>query len=139
MPPSALSRVMKSGALSIPRAWIAAHKSSSHPVWPKTNLMPVGFSDTSRTVLIRSRSDSTDVTSGCRLGLIESLPAGMPRVLAMTSVTFSPGKMPPLPGFAPWESLISNILISGIAASSVSFATSSPPCSSRTPYLAVPI
>ncbi len=43
-----------------------------------------------------------------RLGLIESLPAGMPRMRAISSVTLPPGSTPPLPGFAPCDSLISN-------------------------------
>ena len=40
---------------------------------------------------------------------MESWPTSMKRIAATSSVTFSPGRMPPLPGFAPWESLISNI------------------------------
>ena len=45
-----------------------------------------------------------------RLGLIESSPWGMPRMRAISSVTLPPGSTPPLPGFAPCDSLISNAL-----------------------------
>ena len=64
VPPSALSKVMKSGADASPRAWMASQKSSSHAVCPKTSLMPVGFPDAVRTRSIRSSRESASVTSG---------------------------------------------------------------------------
>ncbi len=51
-------------------------------------------------------------------GETTSLPASTPRASAISGVTFSPGRMPPCPGLAPWDSLTSIIFYlveSGIA------------------------
>jgi len=45
--------------------------------------------------------------SVCAAGETQSFPTGMPRTLAISSLTFDPGKTPPCPGFAPCESLSS--------------------------------
>jgi len=50
-----------------------------------------------------------------------------------------PGKDAPLPGLAPWASLISNMRTCSCAAIASSFSSLRLPCSSRTPYFAVPI
>jgi hypothetical protein len=42
---------------------------------------------------------------------MESCPAGIPRIAAISSVTFIAGKIPPLPGLAPWLNLISNVFV----------------------------
>ena len=58
---------------------------------------------------------------------------------AISSLTFAPGRIPPLPGFAPWLSLISNIFTVSCAATSRSLSSSRLPSRSRTPFFAVPI
>ena len=63
----------------------------------------------------------------------------MPRISAISSVTFAPGSMPPRPGFAPCDSLISIALTGAPAHSSVSFSSEKSPCSSRHPKYDVPI
>ena len=63
----------------------------------------------------------------------------MKRMAAISAVTFSPGRMPPLPGFAPWDSLISNMRTFSLSATAFRRSSESPPSGSRTPYLAVPI
>ena len=42
-----------------------------------------------------------------RAGEMQSSPTGTPRIAAISCVTFAPGSIPPSPGFAPCESLIS--------------------------------
>ena len=44
---------------------------------------------------------------------MQSLPSSTPRIAAISAVTLAPGSTPPWPGFAPWLSLISIILICG--------------------------
>ena len=63
----------------------------------------------------------------------------MKRIAAISSVTFSPGRMPPFPGLAPWDNLISNMRTVSWSATALRRSSDSPPPGSRTPYLAVPI
>ena len=44
---------------------------------------------------------------GRREGLWMSSPTGLPRRAAISAVTFSPGRWPPIPGLVPWPILIS--------------------------------
>ena len=67
------------------------------------------------------------------------MPSTMPRICAMSGVTFAAGRMPPLPGFAPWLSFTSIIRTWSWAAMARRRPSSSCPSSSRHPYLAVPI
>ena len=139
VPPSALSTVMKSGAEATPRATISRQKSSIQVSSPITVLIPVGLPVTRRTRATRSSRSPTSSVSRCRFGLTESRPAGMPRIAAISSVTLAAGRMPPLPGLAPWLSLISNIRTWSSAAIRARRPSSSTPTSPQTPYLAVPI
>ena len=43
------------------------------------------------------------------MGEKTSLPTGTMRASAISSVTLAPGRMPPCPGLAPWDTLISII------------------------------
>ena len=74
-----------------------------------------------------------------RFGEIESLPTSIPRIFAISVVTFTPGKTPPFPGLAPWLNFISNIFTCGMTEISFNFTLSSFPSLLRIPYLAVPI
>lgn len=64
---------------------------------------------------------------------------GTPRSSEISGVIFSLGRRPPFPGLAPWESLISIILMEGLAQSFLSFSSLSEASSFLTPNLAVPI
>ncbi len=139
VPPSAPSTVMKSGADSTPRRLISTHSSSSQPHAPMTLLKPTGLPVSSRIRAIIASRSSTELMSGWRFGLIESWPSRMPRMRAISALTLAPGRMPPLPGLAPCDSLISNMRTLSCAASSRSLSSERLPSRSRTPYLAVPI
>jgi hypothetical protein len=70
---------------------------------------------------LRSRATNSSNPSGvskapCAAGDTQSMPAGTPRVAAISGVTLAPGRMPPCPGLAPWLSLISIILTCAVAA-----------------------
>ena len=52
-------------------------------------------------------SPSTSENSRCRDGETQSLPSSTSRISAISRVTLQPGSIPPSPGLAPWESLIS--------------------------------
>lgn len=58
---------------------------------------------------------------------------------AISSVTFAAGRMPPLPGFAPWLSFTSKARTCGWRPPSSIFAQSIAPSGLRTPYFAGPI
>ena len=75
----------------------------------------------------------------CRLGDAQSTPGSMPRISAISSLTLAPGSIPPRPGLAPWDSLISIARTGADATRSLSRARSKWPCSSRQPKYDVPI
>jgi hypothetical protein len=102
-------------------------------------LKPTGLPVMSRMRAMVSSRSPIEAISEWRLGEMESWPAGMPRIAAISGVTLAPGRIPPLPGLAPCDSLISNIFTWGSAAMALSRAGERSPVSSRTPYLAVPI
>ena len=137
-PPSPPSMARKSGAYSRPRRCTASHRSFMNRQPPMAVFTPTGRPVRSRMQAILSSSSSTLAMSRCRFGLIESRPSGMPRICAISAVTFAAGSTPPLPGLAPCDSLISNAftalreLLQRARARSCRRA-------SRTPYLAVPI
>ena len=99
------------------------NSSSSHCQEPITVLMPVGLPVTRRTRSIMSSKSPALRMPGWPLGLTDACPTGMPRMRAMSGVTFSAGRMPPLPGLAPWLSLISNIFTDCRRATSRSFSS----------------
>ena len=59
---------------------------------------------------------------GC-IGLMQSCPGRTPRIIAISAVTLWPGRTPPLPGLAPWDSFTSMPRTFG-APSSVLISTS---------------
>ena len=63
----------------------------------------------------------------------------MPRISAISWLTLAPGSIPPSPGLAPCDSLISIALTGADATRSLSRARSKRPCSSRQPKYDVPI
>ena len=68
-----------------------------------------------------------------RLGEAQSTPGLMPRISAISSLTLAPGSMPPRPGLAPCDSLISSARIGADSTSCLSFPRSKRPFSSRHP------
>ncbi|CAM5577951.1 hypothetical protein RLIN73S_01712 [Rhodanobacter lindaniclasticus] len=139
VPPSEPSTMMKSGALSMPRWSTSSHSCSIQSMPPNTALKPVGLPVSSRIWVIASISCGTLAMSRWRFGLCESSPTGMPRIAAISSVTLAPGSRPPMPGSAPWPSLMLTIFTCLCAQIAVSLSSSSLPSGVRTPYLAVPI
>ena len=99
---------------------------------------PTGRPVRSRIQAILSSRSFTFAMSRWRFGLIESRPSGMPRMRAISAVTLLAGSTPPLPGFAPCESLISKAFTT-LRQLDAAGPAMRLPCASRTPYLAVPI
>ena len=60
-------------------------------------------------------------------GEMQSLPISTPRISAISGLTLAAGSTPPWPGLAPWLSLISIILICGLAAAAANLSGSNPP------------
>ena len=75
----------------------------------------------------------------CLAGEIQSSPTLTPRVSAISGVTFAPGKTPPWPGFAPWDNLISTILIWGLETCSTNLSMEKVPSGFRQPKYPEPI
>ncbi len=110
------------------------------PIEPTADLMPTGSPVSAATSSTKSSIESTSWNAVCRLGDAQSTPGSMPRISAISSVTFAPGSMPPRPGFAPCDSLISIALTGAPAHRSVSSRqVEVAPCSSRHPKYDVPI
>ena len=95
--------------------------------------MPTGSPVASATVSTKSSIESTSSKTACRLGEAQSLPSGMPRISAISALTFSPGSMPPRPGLAPCDSLISMARTGADCTRSTSRGRSKRPFSSRQP------
>ena len=101
--------------------------------------MPTGSPVSSATISTKSSIESTFENAVCRLGDAQSTPGLIPRISAISSLTFAPGSMPPRPGLAPWESLISMARIGADSTRSLSLPSSKRPSSSRQPKYDVPI
>ena len=69
----------------------------------------------------------------CAAGLMQSRPCGTPRAAAISAVTFAAGSTPPIPGFAPWESLSDTHFTASWAALSANCAGSNSPSRVRAP------
>ena len=70
--------------------------------------MPIGLpSDSFRRRLTRAFMSSFVSIPGNLDGAITSSPIGLFLILLISSVTFSPGRCPPMPGFVPWPIFIS--------------------------------
>ena len=101
--------------------------------------IPTGSCETSCTLLMNATVAAASTHSGWHGGEMTSSPIGTPRSSDISSVIFSLGNKPPLPGLAPCENLISIIFTGSSAASFASRSSSRVPPSLRTPNLAVPI
>src|SRR5579885_2039997 len=95
VPPSALSTVMKSGALSAPRFSTSANSSSSHDPSLTTALKPTGLPVTSRMRAIMSRRDAADARNLLRhLGARQDAALAGLRALAQLDFNHAHLRMP---------------------------------------------
>ncbi|GAA3530401.1 hypothetical protein GCM10022263_18780 [Nocardioides daeguensis] len=101
--------------------------------------MPTGRPVSAASISTKSSIESTSRKAVCRDGDEQSLPSGMPRISAISAVTFAAGSSPPRPGFAPWLSLISSALTGAEAIISFRRGSEKSPFASRQPKYAVPI
>ena len=139
VPPSPPSMLTKSTPRPRPRA-IAATRSSQNSRSPTADLMPTGSPVASATSSTKSSIESTSWKTRCRLGEAQSSPAGMPRISAISGADLrAPGSMPPSPGLAPWDSLISIARTGADATRSLSRARSKRPSRVAAAEVAVPI
>ncbi len=118
---------------------ISSTRSSQKLMLPTADLMPTGSPVSSPSISTKSSIESTSPNTSCRLGDAQSTPALMPRISAISSLTLAPGSIPPRPGFAPCDSLISRARTGALATRSLSRDSSKWPSSSRQPKYAVPI
>ena len=106
---------------------------SQKSMFPTADLIPTGSPVASATVSTKSTIESTSEKTWCRLGEAQSLPCSMPRTSAISALTLAPGSMPPSPGLAPCDSLISIARTGFDATMSTSRARSKSPFASRQP------
>ncbi len=100
---------MKSGTTS--RSSIARTIAMNSVCCPTQSLNPTGLpSASSRRRARKSISSSGVEKVRWATGEWTVPPTGTPRARAISPPTFAPGRMPPPPGLAPWESLSSIIL-----------------------------
>ena len=113
VPPSPPSMVIKSGV--IPVLTIALQIARNSRRLPMQSLNPIGLPSESflswATNCIRPTGVEKELWVA---GEITSLPMGTLRIFEISSLTFIAGRIPPCPGFAPCESLISIILTCGL-------------------------
>ena len=95
--------------------------------------MPTGSPVASAMRSMNSMSSSTSPNAEWRAGLTQSSPSGTPRISAISGVTFAAGSMPPSPGLAPCESLISIARTGACSIRSSSRSMQKRPRSSRQP------
>ena len=108
VPPSPPSTVMKSGL--IPVSCIALQMARNSRRLPTQSLKPIGLPpDFSRSNWTNSINSKGVENAECPGGELTSCPIGTPRISAISLVSLAAGRIPPCPGFAPWESLISII------------------------------
>ena len=104
VPPSEPSTMTKSGL--VPSASIALQIASTSTRAPTHSLIPTGLPPASSRIRARKSTSSRGVLNvGCAEGLMHFCPTGTPRTAAISAVTFAAGSTPPIPGFAPCESL----------------------------------
>ena len=98
------------------------------------SLKPTGLPpDNSRSCAIKAISSFGVVKEECAAGDTQSTPIGICRASAISGVILEAGNIPPCPGFAPWLSLISIILIWSRLAVSRNFSALKLPSSLRHP------
>ena len=138
VPPSPPSTVIKSGV--IPVSTIALHIAKNSSFRPIQSLKPIGLpSDNSRSSFTNNNSSLGVEKALWDGGDITSAPIGTCLILDISSVTFAAGKIPPCPGFAPWDNFISIILTTSLEAFSRKVSGLKLPLSSRQPKYPVPI
>jgi len=100
---------MKSGLM--PVASMALQMAMNSRRTPTQSLKPTGLPPESS----RKRAMKCIISVGVENaewagGEMTSVPTGTPLIAAISGVFLPPGRMPPWPGLAPWESLTSIIL-----------------------------
>ena len=123
--------VMKSGAR--PLVAMARARSCQNDSSPTADLMPTGRPVASASCSMKSSRLLTSWNVLCAAGLMQSWPIGMPRMRAISAVTFAAGSTPPRPGLAPCDSLISSARTGAVATVSSSRSSENPPLASRQP------
>jgi hypothetical protein len=132
VPPSAPSTMMKSGV--VPSSTIALQIASSSWRAPTQSLKPVGLPPASSRMCAMKRTSSRGVEKTlCDGGDTHVSPAGTSRALAISCVTFGPGRTPPIPGLAPCDSFNDTNLTWSCAAFSANLCSSNPPSLVRQP------
>ena len=106
---------------------------------PTHSLIPTGLPPASSRMRATNATSSRGVWKAeCAAGLTQSRPCGTPRTAAISAVTLAAGSTPPIPGFAPWESLSDTHLTAAWAALSANRAGSNPPSGVRAPKYPLP-
>ena len=132
VPPSAPSTTIKSGTIFV--SSMAFTMLINCQGCPIHNLKPTGFpSESSRSCWINCIISMGVLNAECWDGDTQSCSRLTPRIWAISSEILSLGKIPPWPGFAPCDNLISIILICGKRACWVNFSGSNCPSSVRQP------
>ena len=123
--------VTKSGP--VPVAAMRRVRSSQNACSPTADLMPTGRPVASAMRSITSSMPSTSWKAVWPAGLLQSTPAGMPRMAAISALTLAPGSRPPSPGLAPWLSLISTARTGALCTASTSRSRLNEPSALRQP------
>ena len=112
VPPSAPSTLMKSGRMPVRCMALQIARNSRR--LPTHSLSPTGLPSASSRRRATNSSSPTGVENvAWPGGEITSRPSGTPRMRAISGETFAAGRMPPWPGLAPCDNLISIILTDG--------------------------
>jgi len=137
VPPSPPSTVTK----STPRPVSAMRPASSsqNASSPTADLMPTGRPVASASISTKSIRPSTSEKAEWPGGLTQSRPASTPRICAMVGVTLAAGSIPPRPGLAPCDSLISSARTGAPSSVRRRCSRLKCPASSRQPKYPVPI
>ena len=132
VPPSLPSTTIKSGYILLSNiAFTIANQSA---ILPMQSLKPTGLPfDKLRSSWIKRHNSKGDLKAEWLAGDMQSSPKGTPRVSAISGVTLDAGNTPPWPGFAPWDNLISIILIWGSSATVLKRSGSKRPSCVRQP------
>lgn len=101
---------MKSGAILV--ASIALTSDMNSHECPRQSFIPTGLPSANSRRSFTNRMSSIGVENTLwHAGEMPSQPIGTPRAREISSLIFAAGSTPPCPGFTPWLSFISIILI----------------------------
>ena len=100
---------------------------------PTHSLKPTGLPESSRSSVTNSRSPSAPWKAEWIGGEITSAPMPTRRISAISGVILTAGRMPPWPGLAPCDSLISIMRTASRLARSANASRSNSPLSVRQP------